>query len=169
MSPSGPWAIEALKGQITALQNLDRPDMAYPLLEQLYLIVPHEAKIIRQLARHSKKLGNNDKALNYYTTLITEFGGNERDLLESIPLFENAGNQELLVSSWRAYLKYHPFYLPFHKNLSLYYLENNLDHKALRHLLVRIAHGEETPLLFLQTGRLYLYEQGRPDKALYYF
>jgi len=168
-SPNGSWPIEALRGQIVALQRLERYDMAYPLLEQLYLIIPHDERIIRQLAQYSKKQGNKDKALTYYTTLIDEFGGNDTDFLESIPLFEAADNKKMLVTSWIGYLQYHPYYLPFHQKLSLYYLENDLDYKALPHLLVRIAYGEETPLLFLQTGRLFLYEQGRPDKALHYY
>jgi len=169
MSPDGPWALEALNAQIHALQKLDRMDMAYPLMEQLYLLVPHDEHLIRQLARFSKERGDNEKALNYYSTLLTEFDGTDRDYLESIPLFETSNNDEMLVSSWRGYLKFHPFYLPFHKKLSTYYIENNLEHKALTHLLIRIAHGEETPLLFLQTGKVFLYHEGRPDKALFYY
>lgn len=169
MSPGGPWAIEALKGQITALQKLGRLDMAYPLMEQLYLLVPHDENSIRQLARYSKERGNSVKAQTYYKTLITEFGGTDLDFLESVTLFEDAGDQEMIVSCWQGYLKFHPYYLPFHKKISKYYLENNLEQKALAHLLVRIAHGEENPLLFLQTGKIYLYQEGRPDKALYYY
>ncbi len=168
-SPGGPFAIEALKGQIHALQKLDRLEMAYPLMEQLYLIVPHEETLIRQLALYSKKRSDSEKALTYYTTLLTEFAGTDRDYLESIPLFETAGKQDMLVSSWHGYLRFHPFYLPFHKTLSNYYLDSNQEDKALTHLLIRIAHGEETPLLFLQTGRVFLYQQSRPDKALYYY
>jgi hypothetical protein len=168
-SPGGPWAIEALKGQIAALQKLGRRDMAYPLMEQLYLLVPHDEKSIRQLALYSKELGYTGKALAYYKTLITEFGGTDLDFLASVPLFEAAGDQEMLVSCWKGYLDFYPFYLPFHKKLSQYYLENKLEQKALDHLLVLIAHGEENPLIFLQTGKLYLYQEGRPDKALYYY
>jgi hypothetical protein len=169
MFPDGPWAIEALKGQITALQKLGRLDMAYPLMEQLYLLIPHDEKSIRQLAGYSKKRGNSGKAETYYKTLITEFGGTASDFMESVLLFEASGDQDMIVSCWQGYLKYHPYYLPFHKKLSEYYLANNLEHKALAHLLVRMAHGDETPLIFLQTGKIYLYQQSRPDKALYYY
>lgn len=169
MSPDGPWAIEALQAQIHALQKLDRMEMAYPLMEQLYLLVPHSDQLIRQLARYSKERGSSEKALNYYLTLLTEFGGTDLDYLDSIPLFEASNDQEMLVLCWQGYLKFHPFHLPFHQKLSEYYLENNLEHKALDHLLIRIAHGEETPLLFLQTGKVFLYQQGRPDKALFYY
>lgn len=169
MDPNGVFAIEALKGQIFALHKLNRPEMVYPLMEQLYLLVPHEERLIRQLAVYSKKLGNTTKALNYYTTLISEFSGNDVDFLESAPLFEEAKDQEMLIACWQGYLIEHPFYIPFHKKLSNYFLKNNLEHKALPHLLVQIAHGGNTPQLFLDTGKLYLYQEGRPDKALYYY
>ena len=169
MSPDGVFAIEALKGQIFALHKLNRPEMVYPLMEQLYLLIPHEEKLIRQLAVYSKKLGNTTKALNYYTTLITEFSGTDIDFLESVPFFEEANNQEMLILCWKGYLLAHPFYIPFHEKLSNYYLKNNFERKALPHLLVQIAHGGNDPELFLQTGKLYLYQEGRPDKALYYY
>ena len=169
MSPDGKYADEALQGQITALQNLGRSDMAYPLMEQLYLLVPHDETSIRQLAVYSTQLGFTAKAVNYYRTLISEFGGTDSDFLNSVPLFEAAGDQEMLVIAWTGYLKSHPFYLPFHKKLSEYYLTSGLEEKALKHLLVQIAHGEENPSLFLQTGKVYLYQKARPDKALYYY
>lgn len=168
-APDGPYGIEALSGQITSLQKLGRREMAYPLMEQLYLLVPHDEGSIRQLARYSKKLGDSVKAQNYYKTLITEFGGNDQDFLESVPLFEASDDLSMAVICWKGYLESHPFYLPFHKKISEYYLNNNLEQKALTHLLIRIAHGDGDPLLFLDTGKIYLYQQGRPDKALYYY
>lgn len=169
LSPDGPWSVEALRGEIVALQQLERKEMAYPLMEQLYLLVPHEADAIRKLAQYSVELGQTDKALNYYTTLLKEFQGTSQDFIESEPLFTVAKDQELMLHCWLGYLEFHPFYIPFHKKLSTYYLENGQEHKALAHHLVRIAHGEDSPEIFLQTGELYLYQEGRPDKALYYY
>lgn len=168
-SPDGPFSIEALRGQIYALQKMGRNEMANSLMEQLYLLIPHEESFIRQLASLNKKLGYNVKARNYYKTLINEFGGTEVDFLESEPLFVSAQDAEMSLKCWLGYLKYHPFYIDYHKKLSLYYLKNNLGHEALSHLLVRVAHGEENPQIFLQIGKIYLYEEGRPDKALYYY
>ncbi len=168
-SPDGPFSIEALRGQILALQKMGRNDMADPLMEQLYLLIPHEETFIRQLASSSKKLAHDVKAQNYYKTLLNEFDGTESDFIESEPLFVSAGDMEMAKQCWLGYLKFHPFYVPFHKKLSVYYLENDQPHKALKHLLVRIAHGEEKPEIFLQTGKIYLYEESRPDKALYYY
>lgn len=168
-SPDGPWSIEALKGEIVALQQLGRRDMAYPLMEQLYLLLPHEEDVIRELAQYSVELGHPNKALTYYKTLLTEFNGTDLDFIESEPLFEVAKDQEMLLHSWLGYLKFHPFYIPFHKKLSTYYLDSGQGQKALAHHLVRIAHGEQSAEIFLQTGKLYLYQEGRPDKALYYY
>ncbi len=169
MSPDASWSVEALRGQIVSLQKLGREDMAYPLLEQLYLLVPHEEKIIRRLAQDSLKLGHVRKAEFYYKTLLSEFDCTSRDYLEAEPLFEKSGAMEMAVRCWQGYLIFHPIYIPFHKKLSKYYLENGQEDKALPHLLVRIAHGEDTAQIFLQTGKLYLYQEGRPDKALYYY
>jgi predicted Zn-dependent protease len=168
-SPDGPFSIEALRGQIDALQKMGRNEMANPLMEQLYLLIPHEEGFIRQLASLSKELGHDIKARNYYKTLINEFGGTDVDFLESEPLFVSVQDMDMSLQCWLGYLKLHPFYIDYHKKLSLYYLENDLAHKALSHLLVRVAHGEENPQIFLQIGKIYLYEESRPDKALFYY
>jgi tetratricopeptide (TPR) repeat protein len=169
LDPNGPDAIVALRGQIQALQKQNHKELAYPLMEQLYLLVPHEEKSIRQLARYSKDLGNPGKAINYYTTLLNEFNGTDVDFLESEPLFVTLNDIEMAVKCWQGYLTSHPFFIPFHEKLSDYYLKSDEKEKALPHLLILIAHGEDRADLYLQIGRLYLYEQGRPDKALYYY
>ncbi len=169
MDPNGPYALEALRGQILALEKQELQGMAYPLMEQLYLLVQHEQEFIRQLARYSKKLGFTDKATMYYRTLLTEFEGIDLDYLESEPLFTEADDIEMTIRCWQGYLEYHPYYLPFHKKLSTYFLTSEQKDRALPHILVRIAHGDEQAEIFLTAGRLYLYEKGRPDKALYYY
>ncbi|MCF8056268.1 MAG: hypothetical protein K9K37_06480 [Desulfocapsa sp.] len=169
MSPSGAWALEALKGQITALQKLDRIDLAYPLMEQLYLLVPHDEETLRNLARYSLMHEKPEKALSYYRTLLTEFKGIDIDFLQSEPLFVAAGENDMAVHCWTSYLEQHPFYIPYHRKLSEYYLSGEEKQKALPHLLVRVAHGEKHPEIFLQIGKIYLYHEGRPDKALYYY
>ncbi len=169
LSPDGTDALEALNGQITALQHLKRIDLAYPLMEQLYLLVPHNEGALQKLARHSLELGNPEKAKSYYKVLLNEFDGRDVDFLESEPLFVAAGEKDMALRCWTSYLELHPFYLPFHKKLSEYYLAGEEKEKALPHLLVRVAHGEKNPEIFLQIGQVYLYQQGRPDKALYYY
>lgn len=169
MSPGGKGALEALKGQIAALQKMKRKDLAYPLMEQLYLRVPHDEVSLRNLAKHSLELGNPDKARSYYRTLFNEFNGIDLDFLESEPLFVAAGDNSMAVHCWTSYLEQHPFHLPFHRKLSEFYLAGEEKQKALPHLLVRVAHGDKKPEIFLQIGKIYLYQESRPDKALYYY
>lgn len=169
LDPNGPYALEALRGQILALEKQELQEMAYPLMEQLYLLVAHEEESIRRLARYSLKLGYKDKARMYYRTLLTEFDGTDLDYLASEPLFTEANEIEMSINCWQGYLRYHPYYLPYHTKLSNYFLKSKEKEKALPHILVRIAHGNEQPEIFLTAGKLYLYEKGRPDKALYYY
>ena len=169
LDPNGPDATVALRGQIQALQKQGLKELAYPLMEQLYLLVPHEASSIRALARYSLDLGYSDKAINYYTTLLNEFTATATDFLDSEPLFVAQKNSSMAVECWQGYLAFYPFYISFHQKLSDHYLQGEEKEKALPHLLVLIAHGEAKAKRYLQVGRIYLYAQGRPDKALYFY
>lgn len=169
LSPSGPDSIEALKGLVFAMQKLDHKELVYPLMEQLYLRVPHEEVIVRQLAQYSLVLGYIKKAQDFYRILLNEFRGENQDFLTAAPLFEESGDLEMAVRCWRGYLESYSYYLPFHKKLSEYYLTHNQERSALPHLLVRLAHKESNPDLLLKIGRIYLYQESRPDKALYFY
>ncbi len=168
-NPNGPSAIFALRGQIEALQKQTHKEVAYPLMEQLYLLVSHEEKNIRDLAEYSTELGQSEKSVNYYTTLINEFEARDQDFFNSEKLFEAAANHEMALKSRQGYLAFHPYYIPFHKKLASYYLQNNQREIALDHLLILIAHGDNRASSYLEIGQIYLYELGRPDKALYYY
>ena len=169
LSPSGPDSIEALKGLVFAMQKLEHKELAYPLMEQLYLRVPHEEIIVRQLAQYSLVLGYKKKARDFYRILLNNFEGQDQDFLAAAPLLEESGDLEMAAHCWRGYLKSYSYYLPFHQKLSEYYLSHNQERSALPHLLVRLAHKERTPELLLQIGHIYLYQESRPDKALYYY
>lgn len=169
MAPAGSFSVEALRGQILGLQKINRQEMAYPLMEQLYLLIPHEKEFIRQLARLSKELGYNEKSVAYYKTLLTEFDGVDIDFLESEPLFNETGDVFMARQCWLGYLELHPYFLPFHHKISKFYLKNNQPRKALEHLLVLVAHGRDDAELFLEIGKIYLFEESRPDRALYYY
>ncbi len=169
LSPDGPNSIEALKGMVYAMQKQGRKDLAYPLMEQLYLRVPHEEAFIRQLAQYSLLLGHHKKGLGFYRILLNEFEGKPQDFFTASSLFEETGDLEMAVRCWRGYLESHSYYLPFHKKLSHYYLAHGQERSALPHLLVRLARKEGDPELLLQIGQIYLYLEGRPDKALYYY
>ncbi|MEN8198434.1 MAG: hypothetical protein ABFR63_00040 [Thermodesulfobacteriota bacterium] len=169
LSPHGSGSMEALKGQISALHHLGREEIAFPLMEQLYIRIPHDEKFIRNLAQSSLNLGYRDKAQTYYRVLLTELEAKADDYLESEPLFTEAGDDVMSVLCWQGYLQSHPYYLPFHRKLSEHYLQSDQQEKALSHLLVRIAHGDNSPHIFLATAKIYTYQTGRPDKALHYY
>lgn len=169
MFPNGRFAIEALTGQVVALQKQKKKGLAYPLMEQLYLLIPHEQKTIRTLAEFSLELGYQQKAKNYYKTLLTEFGGTPEDFITGERLFADSKDLQMQLICLKRYLQFYPYYLPFHQKLSLHYIESEYPEKALPHLLIQIAHGDNKPQNFLQIGNIYLYHKGRPDKALYYY
>lgn len=168
-SPNGPYALEALRGQILALQKMGLREMAYPLMELLYLLVPHEREPISRLARYSLELGYKYKAIMYYKTLIHEFGATALEYQESAVLFSENDDMDMAVRCWQGYLRYEPDYLPFHQKLSDFFLQSEERESALPHLLAQIVQGEERAGIFLEVGKLYLNEKGRPDKALYYY
>ncbi len=167
--PDGKYAIESLQGLVLSLQKMHKKELVYPLMEQLYLQVPHDADFIRTLARYSLDLGYSDKACDYFQTLFSEFQGKDRDFLQAADLFEKSGNMPMAVYCWQGYLNDHSYYLPFHQKLSAYYLSNGLERSALSHLLVQVALNDSRPELLLTIGQIYLYQEGRPDKALYYY
>lgn len=169
LSPDGPDSVEALKGLVLAMQKLEDKELAYPLMEQLYLRVPKEEKNVRQLAQYSLDLGYIKKAQDFYRILLNEFGGEAQDFLAAAPLFEESDDLDMAVRCWRGYLESYSYYLPFHKKLSQYYLTHNQERLALPHLLVRLAHKENNSEILLQIGRIYLYQESRPDKALYFY
>ncbi len=97
MEPDGPDALEALSGQIIALQKQGRKGIAYPLMEQRYLLVPHDADSIRLLAQYSLNLGYRAKAKMYFTTLLNEFDGTDIDFFESEPLFNGIEDTPMVL------------------------------------------------------------------------
>ena len=167
--PNGEYSIESLQGLVLSLQKMNRKELVYPLMEQLYLQVPHDAESLRKLAHYSAELGYTTKACDYFQTLFSEFRGTDQDFLQAAGLFEKTGNMPMAVHSWQGYLNDHSYYLPFHQKLSAYYLRNGLERSALSHLLVQVALKDTRPELLLKIGQIYLYQEGRPDKALYYY
>ena len=169
IAPNGPHALDALRGQILALQEQGQSELAYPLMEQLYLLVPDEEELIRLLAKYSENLDQKDKAVNYYQKLISEFTPTAEDLLAGEKLFTANKLEDISLICWKKYLQSHPYYIPFHRKLAAYYIEKDQKEKALDHLLVLVAHGTADPATYLQIGQIYLYNLSRPDKALYYY
>lgn len=167
-APDGPFALQALQGLVEALQGLDRKDVAFPLMEQLYLRTPDDEKLLRLLGSYALRLGKKEKARVYYAKLLSEFDGLDKDLQTAAKLFDEPHLRDQAVVYWLAYLERYPSYLRFQKKVAEYYLASDQDVKALDHLLVLLAHGDLRPELYLRVGEIYLQKLRRPDRALYY-
>ena len=161
-------ALPALQGLVAALQGLESKEAAFPLMEQLYQRTPDDVSLLHSLARYAVNLEEEDRARVYYARLISEFGGQDEDLLAAARLFDHPGFRDQAVEYWLSYLQRHPAYLVFQKKVASYYLAQNLGAKALPHLLALLAHGDSRPELLLEVGEIYLQELHRPDRALYY-
>ncbi len=167
----GPYdtkAIEALEGMAAALQDLGRKREIFPLLQQLYLRQPNNKKVLLQLARLTKELGWLKKAGFYYSTLVSNFKIEDQVLLEAAFVYEKQGEEGKALVYQLKYLEIHPTYLPFQKNVADYYLKHGKKQLALPHLLVLNERGEGGDALLLQIADIYLHEEDRPDKALFY-
>ncbi|MEN8188541.1 MAG: tetratricopeptide repeat protein [Thermodesulfobacteriota bacterium] len=166
--PDGPYAGEALYGLVESLLGSGKNNLAYPLMEQLYLRRGDDIELLRKLAASAMELGHDQKGLWYYNKLVEESGDDE-DLLRAAVFHDKAGKMEQAVTYYKDYLKRYPHYLPFQRRLGEFFLKTKREKEALPFLLTLLAHGEQDEELFLQIGRIYLDDLRRPDKALYYF
>lgn len=167
--PVGPVSIEALKGLIAGLQGLGRKNMAFPLMEQLYLRTPHDQKLVQDLAGYAHEMGDLKKARDYYSSLVARSNADDRILLQASTVFEEPGTEKEALAIWEKYLEKQPTYLPFHKKIADYYMLIGKPQSALPHILYMIDNGVEDDDLLLVAGRIYLEDEGRSDKALHYF
>lgn len=165
----GPQATEALKGLIAGLQGLDRKNMAFPLMEQLYLRTPRDTRLLQDLARTAQELGELKKAREYYLALVDHANTDDRVLLQASLVFDEPGTEDKALAIWQKYLEKQPAYLPFHKKISDYYMKIGKPQAALPHILFMIDNGVEDDTLLLVAGKIFLDDEGRPDKALHYF
>ncbi len=167
--PNSSSGLSALEGLVNALQGLGRIEKALPLLEHMYVRQGHGADLLTELATMAMQYGLMNKAAHYYSVLIDKYTVDDRIVFQAANIHDKIGKQDKAVHYWKNYLKNHPKYLPFQKKISDYYLTKKESNKALPHLLVLLTNGENTDDLLVQIGKIYLHDQKRPDKALYYF
>jgi len=165
----GPQATEALKGLIAGLQGLGRKNMAFPLMEQLYLRTPQDTRLLQNLASTAQELGNLKKAREYYLALVAQANTDDRVLLQASLVFDEPETEDKALTIWQKYLEKQPTYLPFHKKIADYYMKIGKPQAALPHILFMIDNGVEDDTLLLVAGKIFLDDEGRPDKALHYF
>ena len=178
---------EALAGLVAALRGQGKDDMAYPLMEQLLTYRPDDTILLHQLAAYAAKSGRLEKAFLFYEKLVLLDQVEDQVLLEAADIFDRFGEKTKGVShfpavldgpdtwaslafvTWEKYLQRHPDYLPFQKKMVDYFIARGENEAALPHLLILLDLGDEHDARLLQIGAIYLYDLGRPDKALSYY
>lgn len=167
--PAGTLAVQALDGMIRGLLGQGKRDIAFPLMEQLYLRNRKNAHLLQDLARYAEENRLLDKAKSYYTALISSFEVDDRIYHNAAGIFEELNEEQVALQYWLYYLDKHTSYLPFHKKVADYYCAHGEQEKALPHLLALAESNTLDEKLLLEIGNIYMDYTARPDKALYYY
>jgi tetratricopeptide (TPR) repeat protein len=161
--------IEALTGLVIALHGQGKTEVAYPYMEQLIQYRPEDSLLLHQLAIHAVKSGRREKALVYYANLISQAMVEDQVLLEAAEVFEKSGEKARALSCWEKYLQRYPNYRPFQEKIAGYFIARGEKETALPHLLILLDQDEQRDERLLQIGAIYLFDLGKPDKALSFY
>lgn len=156
----------ALAGFIQSLRGQGKNNMAFPLQEQLILRSPGNSQIVHEAAVDAQQLHMDKKARLLYEKLLEQENVDDRVIYQASKVFDVPGYEQKTAELREEYVKRHPDYLSFHKLLAEYYLQTGDATSALEHLTSLAEHNDE---YLIQTGKVYFYELGRPDRALLYF
>ncbi|MCB2214673.1 MAG: tetratricopeptide repeat protein [Desulfobulbaceae bacterium] len=167
--PFSSQANEALTGMVQSLRNRDRVDLAIPLMEQLYQRGSANPELILDLARAAERIGDYDKACHYYAVLVKKYRVAPTILEEAAELFENRSRIDDAAALWQRLLEERPDDLFYHEKLADYRIDRDQKRLALPHLLALVEHGIRREELLPVIADIYLYEEGRIDRALAYF
>jgi tetratricopeptide (TPR) repeat protein len=167
--PFSSQAGAALTGMVQSLKNLDRLDLAIPLMEQLYQRGSAGPELIIDLARAAKRIGDYDKACHYYAVLVKKYRVAPAMLEEAAELFERRSRIDDAAALWQRLLEERPDDLFYHEKLADYRIDRDQKRLALPHLLALVEHGIRREELLPVIADIYLYEEGRTDRALAYF
>jgi tetratricopeptide (TPR) repeat protein len=166
--PFDPLATEALQGLISGLQGLGKKQNAFPLMEQLSLRTPNDFQLLQDLASVAQEFGWMEKSRFYYATLVAKHRVDDHILLQAALVHELSGMEDKALPFWLKFLERQPYSLPIQKKVADYYSRTGKMSLALPHLLVLSEKGGGNDDMLLQIGRIYLHNEGRPDKALSY-
>jgi len=167
--PTGDLSVAALEGIVGSLRNMGKKEFALPLAENLLCRQPENFKLLEEIALDAINTGQNEKARQLYKKLLDKQDVDDRVLFQAGKVFDIPGNEKENSIFLEKYTKRHPEYLPFRHKLVDYYLTNNQYDAALEHLVYLIDHLQDNDILLQKAGTVYLYQLGRPDKALIYF
>ncbi|MDD3814693.1 MAG: tetratricopeptide repeat protein [Desulfocapsaceae bacterium] len=161
--------IEALTGLVSALHGQGKNEAAYPYMEQLLQYRPEDSLLLHQLAIQAVKSGRREKALVYYTNLVSQANVEDQVLLEAAKVFEEFGEKTRAVSCWEKYLQRYPNYRPFQEKIANYFIARGEKEAALPHLLMLLDQDNQRDDRLLEIGAIYLSDLGKPDKALSFY
>lgn len=167
--PFSNQATEALAGMVKALKNSDRVNLAIPLMEQLYQRGSAHPDLLLDLARATARTEDYDKACHYYAVLVKKYRVSAPVLSEAADLFERQSRIDEAAALWQRLLEEQPNNPLYHEKLADYHIGRNRLQRALPHLIVLVEHGIRREELLLTIADIYLYEEGRTDRALSYF
>lgn len=168
--PYGEKSIDALRGLIRSLRQMNSHSAIIPLLHQLINRKPENPDAMLQLARQLMANGEEDEAVEYYVQLFNRFRLDKEKLLEIADFLDRPQYVEQLLKVRLQYLDYDPGNTQIRKKVIETYLADRHYEEALKQLLVldKQRHIEEAYLLEV-IGNIYLEQMGRPDKALQYY
>ncbi|MEK6201151.1 MAG: tetratricopeptide repeat protein [Desulfobulbaceae bacterium] len=164
-----PQMLEALTGLVAGLRGQGKNKAAFPLMEQLLQHRPDDTILLHQLAAYAVKSGRLEKASLYYKKLVSLDTVEDQVLLEAAELFERSDQEAGVMSCWEKYLQRYPDYLPFQRKIADYFIARGEEEAALPHLLILLDLDDHRDARLLQIGAIYLFNLGRPEKALSYY
>ena len=167
--PTGDLSDAALEGIVGSLRNMGKKEFALPLAENLLCRQPENFKLLEEMALDAISIGQAEKARQLYKKILDKQDVDDRVLFQIGKVFDIPGNEKENSILLEKYTKRHPEYLPFRHKLVDYHLTNNQYDAALEHLVYLIDHLQDNDILLRKAGTVYLYQLGRPDKALIYF
>ena len=168
-NPYGSESDIALEGFVNSLRKGGKKDVAFPLLEQLYLRKPTDEHLLQMIALDAQYLKKYCKAANLYDRLLQNFTTDDRIIFQAAKVYESAGMVEKSVDLWKEYLLRHPNYLPFYHKLAKYYEEREEFSSSIVYLSYLALNLADNKSYLLKTADMYLHELGRPDKALLFY
>ncbi len=167
--PVGIHSGEAILGLVQGLKGLNNKKSALVLLEQYFQRGNTETPVLVELAELSKELSHHKKARHYLSILTNRYPENKAYIYQLAEIADLVGDTDTAAILWLKYLKLDPNFLPFHKKIARYYLEQNQVSKALDHLKEIYKLEKLSPELSLQIADIYFEKQKRADKALLYY
>ena len=168
-NPYGSESDIALEGFVNSLRKGGKKDVAFPLLEQLFLRKPTDIHLLQMIALDAQYLKKYRRAASLYDRLLRNLKTDDRIVFQAAKVYECAGMVEKSVALWKKYLLRHPDYIPFHHKLAKYYEERKKFSSSLVHLSYLALNLADNKNYLLKTADMYLHELGRPDKALLFY